>query len=64
MKNNRTEEQQKAYNKRCLQIGMTKDLMNKGLSTTEIAAKLNISESAVRSCQDVIKQADANINKQ
>lgn len=46
--------------KRQLQIGMTKDLMDKGLSTTEIATKLGISESTVRSHKNVIEQARAN----
>ena len=52
--------QEENLRKRQLQIGMTKDLMNEGLSTTEIAVKLGISESTVRSYKNVIEQARTN----
>lgn len=55
-----SEEQKKAERKRALMIGQTKDLRDKGLSPVEIAEKLKISESTVRSYMNVIDQAEAN----
>ena len=52
--------QEENLRKRQWQIGMTKDLMNEGLSTTEIAVKLGISESTVREYKNVIEQAKTN----
>ena len=55
-----SEEQKKAERKMALMIGRTKDLRDKGLSAAEIAEKLQISESTVRSYMNVIDQAEAN----
>ena len=46
--------------KRALLIGKTRDLLKKGYSCSEIAMKLNVSESTVRSCKESIDTARAN----
>lgn len=51
---------QENLRKRQMQIGQTKRLMEEGFNTVEIAAKLGISESTVRSHMNVIEQARAN----
>ena len=46
--------------KRQLQIGQVNKLKKDGLNTSEIAVKLGLSEYTVRSCQNVIAEAEAN----
>ena len=46
--------------KRALQVGMTKDLVSKGYSASEIAEKLKLPESTVREYIHVIEEAERN----
>jgi DNA-binding CsgD family transcriptional regulator len=41
-------------------VGMAKQLYDEGLTTKEVAAKMGISESTVRSLKNTIDQARAN----
>ena len=58
------EAQEKNLRKRQLQIGQVRRLKEDGFNSVEIAKKLGISESTVRSHMNVIEQADANRDKQ
>lgn len=46
--------------KRELLVGRTKKMLDDGMTVTEIAKKLNIPESTVRSCKEIIDKAEAN----
>jgi DNA-binding transcriptional regulator LsrR (DeoR family) len=46
--------------KRQMMVGMAKQLYDEGLTTKEVAAKMGISESTVRSLKNTIDQARAN----
>lgn len=46
--------------KRQLMVGMARQLYDEGLTTKEVAAKMRISESTVRSIKNMIDQAKAN----
>lgn len=49
--------------KRQMQIGQVNKLKKEGLGTVEIAAKLGLNESTVRSYQNIIAEAEANGHK-
>ena len=46
--------------KRQIMVGRVSKMRDDGLSSVEIAEKLNIPESTVRSCINTITKADAN----
>lgn len=46
--------------KRQIMIGKARELYNQGYTTTEIAEKMNLSESTVRSIKNTIDNAVAN----
>ena len=44
-----------------LMVGRVKKLGDEGFNTTEIAERLNLKESTVRSAETIIKKAEANM---
>lgn len=60
MTNEELLEQEKRENRRLqMTVGKVKKLRDEGLSTTEIAQKLGLGESTIRSVNNIIDKAEA-----